>query len=72
LYLDGHHRLDVEGDAVMIEDIKVEQRYGWVHQGNGVKYWEPTSYIIMVKRDGQWSEVEVQHINPFPPENKDD
>lgn len=55
----------------MIEDIKVVQRYDWRAKDNGEMVWDAVSYMIMVKRDGQWSEVEVQHINPFPPEEKD-
>jgi hypothetical protein len=55
----------------MVEDIKIVQRYDWRAKDNGQRVWDAVSYMIMVKRDGQWSEVEVQHINPFPPEEKD-
>ena len=55
----------------MVEDIKVVQRYDWKVKDNGQRVWDAVSYVIMVKRDGQWSEVEVQHINPFPPEEKE-
>jgi hypothetical protein len=54
----------------MIEDIKIVQRYDWRVKDNGEMVWDAVSYMIMVKRDGQWSEVEVQHINPFPPEEE--
>jgi hypothetical protein len=61
----------------MIEDIKVEQRYGWIDVVTGPgaveKAWGMTSYKILVLRDGHWSELRVEHINPQPPkEEKDD
>ena len=55
----------------MIEDIKVEQKYGWVTMfnpdGSAEKTWGMTRYCILVKRHGQWTEVPVEHINPQPP-----
>jgi hypothetical protein len=55
----------------VIEDIKVVQRYDWMTTDQGDRVWGMSSYKIMIKREGQWSEVEVQHINPFPPEEQD-
>ncbi len=54
----------------MIEDIKVVQRYDWMTTDQGERVWDMTSYKIMIKREGEWSEVRVEHINPFPPEEK--
>jgi hypothetical protein len=56
----------------MIEDIKIKQKYGWVHHGNGVKYWEATTWTILVLKNGEWSEVFVQHVNPEPDGEEDD
>lgn len=60
----------------MIEDIKVEQTYGWVTRfnddGSAERIWSMTKYRILFLRNGEWSEVEVQHINPFPPETDDE
>lgn len=61
----------------MIEDIKVVQQYGWRTTDQGERVWDMTSYKIMIKSawngtsGGEWSEVPVEHINPFPPEEKD-
>lgn len=58
----------------MIEDIKVEQNYGWVtvfnNDGSSEKVWSGTDYRMLVKRNNKWQEVPVEHINPEPP--KDD
>lgn len=54
----------------MIEDIKVEQTYGWAVSPEGEKVWSMVSYRILFKRDGEWHVVPVEHINPHPPEEK--
>jgi hypothetical protein len=55
----------------MIEDIKVEQRYGWVtvfnSDGSAERVWSATKYCILFLRNGEWHEVPVEHINPQPP-----
>ena len=56
----------------MIEDIKVMQRYDWITTCQGERVWDMASYKIMIKREGEWSEVRVEHINPCPPEEEDD
>lgn len=50
-----------------IEDMKVEQFYGWGYDGNGDRVWTVVSYKILIKKAGQWSELRVDHINPQPP-----
>lgn len=50
-----------------IEDMKVEQFYGWGQDGNGDRVWTVVSYKILIKKAGQWSELRVEHINPRPP-----
>ena len=66
---------DLRWRRKMIEDIKVEQKYGWVTvfntDGSAEKTWAMTSYRLLVKRRGQWTEVPVEHINPHPPEGPD-
>jgi hypothetical protein len=53
----------------MIEDIKVVQRYGWVElPDEKEKVWGMTAYMIMIKREGEWSTIPVEHVNPQPPE----
>lgn len=60
----------------MIEDIKVEQTYGWVtsfnNDGSTERVWSMTKYRILFKRNGEWHEVPVEHINPLPPETDDE
>lgn len=50
-----------------IEDIKISQVYGWVDTGNGKPVWAPKVYDIMLLRNGSWSKVPVEHVNPKPP-----
>lgn len=50
-----------------IEDMKVEQFYGWGQDGNGDRVWTVVSYKILIKKAGQWSELRVDHVNPQPP-----
>lgn len=52
-----------------IEDIKVSQAYGWVDTGNGKPVWAPKAYGIYVLRNGSWSKVPVEHVNPKPPKD---
>jgi hypothetical protein len=52
----------------MIEDIKIVQRYGWKTNDEGVRAWEPIAYTVMVKRNGEWSEIRVEHLNPLEEE----
>lgn len=56
----------------MIEDIKVEQTYGWGITPQGEPVWMSTSYRIMFLRNGEWHEVPVEHINPTPPQEQSD
>lgn len=56
----------------MIEDIKVEQNYGWGVTQDGEKIWMMTSYRTLFLRGGEWHEVLVEHINPVPPREKKD
>jgi hypothetical protein len=54
----------------MIEDIKIKQNYDWVYYGGGIQRWEATNWTVLVLKNGEWSEVYVQHVNPFPPEDE--
>jgi hypothetical protein len=56
----------------MIEDIKVEQTYGWGVTPEGERIWLMTNYRIMFLRGGEWHEVPVEHINPTPPKEQSD
>lgn len=53
----------------MIEDVKIVQRYGWKTNDEGVRAWEPIAYTVMVKRNGEWSEIRVEHLNPLEEED---
>lgn len=60
----------------MIEDIKVEQTYGWATRfkddGSAERVWSMTNYRILFLRNGEWHEVPVEHINPTPPKEQSD
>ena len=49
----------------MITDIKAVNIYGWVEEGDR-SYWAVIAYKIMFLRDGEWTEVRVEQLNPEP------
>ena len=50
----------------MITDIKAVNIYGWVEDSEK-SYWAIIAYKIMFLRDGEWTEVRVEQLNPEPP-----
>lgn len=54
-----------------IEDIRIDQNYGWVPDGMDGVRWGMTTYNIMIKRSGEWTKVPVNHVNPTPPKDGD-
>lgn len=54
-----------------VEDIRIDQNYGWVPDGMDGVRWGMTTYNIMIKRSGEWTKVPVKHINTTPPKDGD-
>ena len=52
-----------------VEDIRVDQNYGWVPDGMDGVRWGMTTYNIMIKRSGEWTKVPVNHVNSTPPKD---
>lgn len=50
-----------------IEDLCVRQTYGWMTDDAGKVFWGHKGYDIMLLRNGSWSKVPVEHVNPKPP-----
>jgi hypothetical protein len=54
-----------------VEDIRIDQNYGWVPDGMDGVRWGMTTYNVMIKRNGEWTKVPVNHINSRPPKDGD-
>jgi hypothetical protein len=54
-----------------VEDIRIDQNYGWVPDGMDGVRWGMTTYNVMIKRSGEWTKVPVNHINSRPPKDSD-
>lgn len=54
-----------------VEDMRVDQNYGWVPDGMDGVRWGMTTYNIMIKRSGEWTKVPVNHVNSTPPKDGD-
>lgn len=52
-----------------IEDLCVRQTYGWMTDDAGKVFWGHKGYDIMLMRNGSWSQVPVEHVNPKPPKD---
>lgn len=52
-----------------IEDIRVDQSYGWVQDPQNLDelVWGPTNYKVMIKRGDQWEPMQINHLNRNPP-----
>ena len=50
----------------MITDIKAVNIYGWVLHKETL-HWEVVRHKIMFLRDGEWTEVRLELLNPEPP-----
>ena len=54
--------------ASFVEDMRVDQHYGWVPDATGQNVeWGKTIYEIVFKIDGEWRRLPVRHVNPEPP-----
>lgn len=54
-----------------VEDMRVDQNYGWVPDGMDGVRWGMTTYNFMIKRNDEWTKVPVNHINSTPPKDGD-
>ena len=54
--------------ASFVEDMRVDQHYGWVPDATGQNVeWGKTIYEIVFKINGEWRRLPVRHVNPEPP-----
>ena len=54
--------------ASFVEDMRVDQHYGWVPDATGQNVeWGKTIYEIVFKIGGEWRKLPVRHVNPEPP-----
>jgi hypothetical protein len=54
--------------ASFVEDMRVDQHYGWVPDATGQNVeWGKTIYEIVFKINGEWCRLPVRHVNPEPP-----
>jgi len=55
----------------MIENIKVVQTYGWAYDVENADWvWVPRGYDLLLKQNGSWRPVEIEHQNKEPDKPK--